>query len=105
MAPPNSVDLVVSRLTLHYVEHIEPILRACHDCLVEPGKLIFTVTRPVITSHDCRTNEKRTNWVVDDYFVPGTRPQNWLGGHVVWFHRTIEDYVSALQQADFRLTR
>jgi len=104
-APPDSVDLVISRLALHYVEHIEPILRACHTCLVDSGRLVFTVTHPVITSHDSRTGEKRTSWVVDDYFVPGARPQTWMGGRVVWFHRTIEDYVRAVQQAGFRITR
>jgi len=28
-----------------------------------------------------------------------------IGGRVVWFHRTIEDYVRAVQQAGFRITR
>ncbi len=105
-APANSADLVVSRLALHYVEHIDPVLRACHDCLVHGGRLLFTVTHPVITCHDAHTvGEKRTNWVVDDYFVHDTRPRYWMGGHTVWYHRTIEDYVCALQRAGFRLTR
>jgi SAM-dependent methyltransferase len=103
---PDSVDLVVSRLALHYVEHIDPILHTVHDSLTESGRLVFTVTHPVVTCHDASTvGEKRTNWIVDEYFVSGARSREWMGGHAVWYHRTIEDYVCAVQRAGFRLTR
>lgn len=105
-APPNSFNLVVSRLALHYVEDIDRVFQGCHHWLADAGRLVFTVTHPVITSHDARetTSVQRTNWVVDDYFMAGARPQRWMGGEVVWFHRTIEDYVRALQGAGFRLS-
>jgi SAM-dependent methyltransferase len=104
-ARPASVDLVLSRLAFHYVEDIEPVFKTCHDCLVPGGRLIFTVVHPVITSHDAAVpGQKRTNWVVDDYFARGARARIWMGGQTVWFHRTTEDYVSALQHAGFRLT-
>jgi SAM-dependent methyltransferase len=103
-APPESVDLVLSRLAFHYVEHIAPVFRACRDCLVPGGRLVFTVVHPVITSHDAAVpGQKRTNWVVDDYFVRGARVRTWMGGQTVWFHRTTEDYACALQQAGFHL--
>jgi len=90
-APPASFDLVLSRLALHYVEHIDVMLCACHNCLSPGGRLICTVVHPVISSHDARANTEqlRTNWVVDDYFSAGPRDQNWLGGTVVWHHRTL----------------
>jgi hypothetical protein len=61
---------------------------------------------PVITSHDARasTDEPRTSWVVDDYFTPGPREQQWLGGRTTWHHRTVEDHVAALLGAGFTLT-
>jgi SAM-dependent methyltransferase len=105
-APPDSFDLVISRLALHYIEDLGGVFDACRSCLAPGGRLVFSVVHPVLTSHDARSSsqELRTNWVVDDYFVPGPRERDWLGGTVVWHHRTIEDYVAALDRAGFALT-
>ena len=105
-ATPNSFDLVLSRLALHHVEHIDSVLESSHQWLADVGRLVFTVPHPVITSHDAReaTIVQRTHWVVDNYFEAGARPQQWMGGKVIWFHRTIEEYVRALQVAGFRLS-
>jgi hypothetical protein len=91
---------------LHYVQDIGSVLRACHGYLAPGGRVVFTVLHPVITSHDARvtTQVVRSNWVVDDYFVGGPREQGWLGGTVVWHHRTIEDYVTELCRAGFAVT-
>ncbi|HYH91042.1 MAG TPA: methyltransferase domain-containing protein [Solirubrobacteraceae bacterium] len=105
-APPGAFDLVVSRMALHYVEDVSRVLSACHACLAPGGRVVFTVVHPVITSHDARasTEELRADWVVDDYFAAGPRELDWLGGAVVWHHRTIEAYVAALQGAGLALT-
>ncbi len=105
-APANSYDLVLSRMALHYVEDLDAALAACRSCLSPGGRLVFTVVHPVITSHDARasSDEPRASWVVDDYFAAGPRELDWLGGRVVWHHRTVEHYVLALQRAGFRLT-
>jgi SAM-dependent methyltransferase len=105
-AASGAFDLAVSRLALHYVKDIGRVLHACHACLVPAGRVVFTVLHPVITSHDARASTQvvRTNWLVDDYFVGGPREQDWLGGTVVWHHRTIEDYVTELRRAGFALT-
>jgi len=105
-AAVGSLDLVISRLALHYVEDLDAVLAACRDCLAPGGRLVFTVVHPVVTSHDARgsSDEPRASWVVDDYFAAGPRELDWLGGRVVWRHRTIEQYVRAMQRAGFRLT-
>jgi SAM-dependent methyltransferase len=105
-APAGAFDLVVSRMALHYVEDVSRVLAACHACLVPGGRVVFTVVHPVVTSHDARasTDELRAGWVVDDYFSGGPREQDWLGGAVVWHHRTVEAYVTALHGAGFALT-
>ena len=41
--------------------------------------------------------------VVDDYFRAGPRPQAWLGGNVTYYHRTVEQYVTTVLDAGFRL--
>jgi SAM-dependent methyltransferase len=105
-APPDTYDLVVSRLALHYVEDLAAVLGSAYGCLSPGGRLVFTVVHPVVTSHDARqsTEELRTSWVVDDYFIAGPRQQQWLGGEMIWHHRTIEAQVDALRGAGFALT-
>jgi SAM-dependent methyltransferase len=105
-AAPESFDLVISRMALHYVENLEATLAACHECLAGGGRMVFTVVHPVVTSHDARDSdeERRTFWVVDDYFDESPRELDWLGERVVWHHRTVERYLSSFQRAGFRVT-
>lgn len=105
-APSASFDLIVSRLALHYIDDVAAVLASCRDHLAPGGRVILTVVHPVITSHDARgsTKEPRNDWVVDNYFARGPREQEWLGARTVWFHRTVEDYVTALRDAGFSLT-
>jgi len=103
--PPESFDLVLSRMALHYIADLAGVLRACQACLVSGGRLVFTVVHPLVTSHDARehSTEPRQDWIVDDYFITGPREQQWLGSRTVWHHRTIEDYVTELRDAGFAL--
>ncbi len=100
--PAASFDLVVSRLALHYIENITRLFQQFLTTLRPGGRLIFSVEHPVITSHNSMLpGQRRSNWTVDDYFVTGRRETNWLGGQVVKFHRTVEDYFLALQTVGF----
>ncbi len=103
--PAESFDLVLSRMALHYVADLGPVLRAARACLAPGGRVVLTVVHPVITSSDARASstEPRQNWVVDDYFNTGPRDQRWLGARTLWHHRTIEDYVFELRDAGFAL--
>lgn len=104
---PDSFDLIVSRLALHYVADVDRVLRACRAGLAPGGRLVVTVVHPVIT---CLRDGaeipsgRRTSWLVDNYFEAGPRQRPWLGRTVTWHHRSIEDYVSALLRAGFTLT-
>jgi len=102
---PESFDLVLSRMALHYVADLGRVLRACRACLAPGGRVVFTVVHPVITSHDAResSTEPRQNWVVDDYFIAGPRELQWLGTTAVWHHRTVEDYVTEVRNAGLAL--
>ena len=105
-APPDTFDLIISRLALHYVDDVDSVLRACAACVTPGGRLIITVLHPVLTSavQEQLTGEPRTSWTVDDYFRPGPRTRSWLSSSVTWQHRTIEGYVAALHSAGFVLT-
>jgi cyclopropane fatty-acyl-phospholipid synthase-like methyltransferase len=99
-------DLIVSRMALHYLEDIGALFGHSYRSLTAGGRIVFTVTHPVVTSNDRRasTNERRQDWLVDNYFIEGPRAQVWLGTDSVWQHRTIETYIRELRGAGFDLT-
>jgi SAM-dependent methyltransferase len=105
--PVAAFDLVVSRLALHYVEDFAALCDRVFAALAPGGRFVFSVEHPVITSCDrgWPAGTQRQDWVVDDYHRPGRRVTSWLGGEVVKYHRTIEGYFGALQDAGFTVER
>ena len=101
--PSQQFDLVTSRLAFHYVKDIEPVFARIYQSLVDRGRLIFSIEHPVITSCDraWQATEVRQDWIVDDYFETGARVTQWMGGEVIKYHRTIEDYFAALRVTGF----
>ena len=79
--PRAAVDLVVSRLALHYVLDVAHVLAAVSRCLVGGGRFVFSVEHPVITScsRGWAAGTPRQDWIVDDYFRAGARDVEWLG--------------------------
>lgn len=102
--PSCSFDLVISRMALHYVVDLQPVFHTVRRALHPGGRFVFSVSHPVITSHDAQNLGLRTNWTVDEYFIRGPRPRPWFGSTVTWHHRTVEDYVCLLLDHDFTLT-
>ncbi|HUP27522.1 MAG TPA: class I SAM-dependent methyltransferase [Chloroflexia bacterium] len=107
--PGAAFDLVISRLALHYIadEDISPLFSNVSATLRPGGRFVFSVLHPVFTSsaRSLQESARHQDWIVDEYFVPGPRVFPWLGAQVTWHHRTVEDYVMALQGAGFTLTR
>lgn len=101
---PASVDLACSRMALHYVEHIAPVLAAVSDGLVAGGRVIISVLHPVVSAAHHVGPGPRRSQLVDHYFDPGPRQREWFGRPVTWYHRTIEDYVHGLAEAGLTLT-
>ena len=101
--PSQQFDLVTSRLALHYIQEIEPVFARAYRALVKGGRLIFSIEHPVITSCDraWQTVGPRQDWIVDGYFETGPRITTWMGGEVIKYHRTIEDYFAALHTCGF----
>jgi len=67
------------------------------------GRRETRVEHPVITSCDraWQAGGPRQDWIADDYFETGPRTTSWMGGTVIKYHRTIEDYFGALVRAGF----
>lgn len=105
--PPTAFDLVLARLSLHYVADLSPVFANVCQTLVAGGQFVFSVEHPVITS--CHRGwidgTPRQDWVVDDYFSTGVRVTNWLGSTVQKYHRTIEDYFHLLQATGFQIKK
>ena len=101
--PTDAFDLVVSRLVFHYIKDVEAVFNQIHKSIIGGGRFVFSVEHPVITSCDraWQGNGPRQDWVVDNYFNTGPRITSWMGGQVVKYHRTVENYFAGLQQAGF----
>ncbi|MBH8553086.1 class I SAM-dependent methyltransferase [Nostocaceae cyanobacterium CENA357] len=101
--PHAAFDLVIARLSLHYVADLAPICTQIFNSLTPAGRLVFSVEHPVITSCDrgWTSGKMRQDWVVDNYFTTGVRVTQWLGGTVQKYHRTIEDYFHFLNEVGF----
>jgi ubiquinone/menaquinone biosynthesis C-methylase UbiE len=104
--PENSFDLIISRLAFHYIQNLGELLAKTYGALRAGGRLVFSVEHPVITSSTLSNTSLangglRQDWVVDDYFLSGSRVVPWLGAQVLKYHRTIEDHFLAVQQAGF----
>ncbi len=96
-------DLVASRLALHYIEDLAPVMTTARSMLRPDGRFVITVVHPVISSHDDGVDGLRTSWTVDDYFRAGARQRQWFGATVTWYHRPVEHYTAALTNAGFDL--
>jgi SAM-dependent methyltransferase len=103
--PPAAFDLVISRLALHYVDDIAGTFARAFGTLVPGGRLVFSVEHPVMTCCDraLGADGRRRDWIVDDYHVSGRRVMRWLGGDVVKFHHSTEEYVTGVLGAGFVL--
>jgi SAM-dependent methyltransferase len=101
--PRNAFDIVLSRLAFHYVENLDNLLHRTFDSLISRGRLVFSVEHPVLTSCDkaLPAGATRQDWIVDNYFNVGERITQWMGGVVVKYHRTVEDYFMSLRKAGF----
>jgi len=96
-------DLVVSRMALHYVADLAPVLRQVRRGLRAGGRLVVSAIHPVLTAAHEVAEGQRTSVSVDNYFERGDRSRSWFGSSVTWQHRTIEDYVAAVLDAGFEL--
>ena len=102
--PTATIDIAISRLALHYVsdQGLETTLNGVHRALKPGGQWVCSVLHPVYTSCDkSSVNQPRQDWLVDDYFSPGSRQIPWLDGVVTRYHRTIETYFMLHQAAGF----
>lgn len=105
---PESVDVVISSLALHYVADFDEVCRRVYEGLTPGGTFIFSVEHPTFTAeggqdwyYDSAGN--RLHWPVDRYFAEGWRKAVFLGEEVSKHHRTLTTYINGLLKHGFRL--
>jgi SAM-dependent methyltransferase len=106
---PDSVDLVVSSLALHYVAGYDALIRRVAGWLRPGGYLVYSVEHPVRTARDPMTGwlttaDGVTVWPVDDYALETARTQLWLGTLVTKYHRRLATLIGGVLAAGLTLT-
>lgn len=94
-------DVVVSSLTLHYVESFDAVCRKVSECLLPGGSFVFSVGHPVFTAQGPQqwfrnADGELLHWPVDNYFREGVREATFLGEQVRKYHKTLTTYVGGL---------
>lgn len=107
--PPETYDLVLSNLALHYVEDLTAVYRTVFRALRPGGCFLFNIEHPVFTAgvgqdwvYDGAGNA--LYWPVDGYYRPGPRQTRFLGQAVTKQHHTLTQILNPLPQLGFRLT-
>jgi SAM-dependent methyltransferase len=108
--PAGAFDVVLSSLTLHYVERFDLVCRNVQYCLVPGGSFVFSVEHPVFTALPAQDwyygpQGERLHWPLDQYQDEGPRQARFLEHAVVKYHRTVATYVNTVLDAGFTITR
>lgn len=106
--PPESYDLVLSNLALHYVADLEAVFRGVHCTLRPGGVFCLNIEHPTFTAgvnQSWLEDEagRRLCWPVDRYFEPGPRETDFLGHRVVKQHHTLTQILMGLLNSGFCL--
>ena len=106
--PSEQFDIILSSLTLHYVESFDKIVQNIHQWLTSGGHFIFSVEHPVFTAEGSQDwnydkNGEKTDWPVDRYFIEGKRNTTFLGENVIKYHRTLTTYLNTLLKHGFKI--
>lgn len=106
--PPDTFDLVVSNLALHYIEDLDFVFEKVYGTLKAGGTFLFNIEHPTFTAgvgQDWVYTDRGepAYWPVDNYFVPGKRDTLFLGCCVEKYHHTLTQILMGLLNRGFTL--
>lgn len=106
--PAEKFDIILSSLTLHYVESFDSIAQNIYKWLTPGGSFVFSIEHPVFTAEGGQDwiydkNGEKICWPVDRYFIEGKRNTTFLGENVIKYHRTLASYLNILLKAGFKI--
>lgn len=104
----NSFDLVISSLSMHYVEDYTSLIKRIYNCLKKGGDFVYSVEHPIFTSYGNQDwyydeNGKILHFPLDNYFYEGKREAIFLGERVIKYHRTLTTYLNGLLECGFTI--
>jgi ubiquinone/menaquinone biosynthesis C-methylase UbiE len=106
----NAFDVVISSLTLHYLERFDLVCQKVYRCLASGGAFVFSVEHPIFTALAaqqwcCGPRGNRLHWPVDTYQQEGPRHTQWMADDVVKYHRTVATYLNTLINSGFYISK
>lgn len=106
--PPESFDVVISSLALHYVADLQAVYHKIYGWLAPGGVFVFTAEHPVFTAQGPQDwvydgEGQIRHFPVDSYFYEGERQSVFLGEPVKKHHRTLTSYIDGLLEEGFSL--
>ena len=106
---PESFDIALSSLAMHYLSDFDGLCRKVHKSLRSQGVFVFSVEHPVFTAYGSQdwiydSEGNKLHWPVDRYFKEGKRTAIFLGQEVIKYHRTLDTYVNGLLSNGFSVT-
>jgi ubiquinone/menaquinone biosynthesis C-methylase UbiE len=109
---PQTFDLVVSSLALHYVADLGEVTWKIYEWLKPSGTFLFSIEHPVLTSsqgiHRGWVKDQVGNklcWPVDSYSEEGIRESHWFVEGVIKYHRTLSTILNSLIDAGFTIKK
>ena len=106
--PSESFDVVLSSLTLQYIENLGALFQQIAKTLRPGGEFIFSMEHPIFTADGSQqwldqTSDPDPVWPVTRYFLDGRRDSIFLGAPVVKYHHSLTTIVQALIHNGFEL--
>jgi trans-aconitate methyltransferase len=102
---PLSADLVVSSMTLHYLEDFGGLARMLFAAMLPGARLVFSVEHPIYAARAepewVTAADGRQAFAIADYGIEGRRVTNWIVDGVVKYHRSIGTMLNTLMAAGF----
>jgi SAM-dependent methyltransferase len=98
---PETVDVVVSILALHYVADFDGVVASVRDWLKPEGEFVAIVEHPVATASDpwegyTMDGDEEIAWLLTHYFEEGRREREWYVPGVIKYHRRLDTIVNSL---------
>lgn len=114
---PQTFDIAVSSLALHYIEDIGDVFAKVNRRLAPGGLFVFSMEHPIRTAnilwqqwlkedYDPRIPHNVTwSYVMNHYGDEGARQTHWLGADVIKYHHRIETIFNELLGNGFGITK
>ncbi|MBP2619615.1 class I SAM-dependent DNA methyltransferase [Chryseobacterium jejuense] len=99
----NRFDLVISSMTLHYIENLNLLFQKIYNGLKSGGQFLFSMEHPICTAALKPWEELNGEkyWLINRYSEESLRKQDWFVKDVEKYHHQLSTIVNGLLKAGF----